>query len=225
MMIDMPIPALVAAAAIGTAVGITLDRLWMRLKSHINGADSEPPIAPPVSFGEPEVVSTNENTDRDRLYLRSLEPMFREYGVNIQERNAFGLLCNQIQRKIRIDLLDSLAKQTSPRALLDVFQTESVRLPRISFQSANSGPYVLDSYLMDASKNLGLPLTGRESLERKVQQLLNTYYAKGIEAVLVDFGKSIEELKEMERQGDPALEKRFKTLKENLEFNLSLLRR
>ena len=224
MMIDMPVPIILAALG-GLVVGVTLDQLWMRYKSYKNGTEPEPPFAPPVSFGDPEVAPTEKKVDRDRFYLRSIESMFREYGVNIQERNAFGLLCNRIQRKIRVDLLDSLAKQTSPRALLDVFQTESVRLPRISFQSANSGPYVLDSYLMDASKNLGLPLTGRENLERKVQQLLNTYYAKGIEAVLVDFGKSIEELKEMERQGDPALEKRFKTLKENLEFNLSLLRR
>ena len=221
----MPVPVLIAAVLGGMVAGATLDRLWMRYKSYKNGAEPGPSFTPPVSFGEPEVAPTDDKVDRDRFYLRSIEPLFREYGVNMQERNAFGLLCNQMQRKIRIDLLDSLAKQTSPRALLDVFQTESVRLPRISFQSANSGPYVLDSYLVDAFKNLGLPLTGRESLERKVQQLLNTYYAKGIEAVLVDFGKSIEELKEMERQGDPALEKRFKTLKENLEFNLSLLRR
>lgn len=207
---------------LGTGTGVALKYLWDKYKDFETTQSQEliTQITTPIIIEENIELPDNET---DRFYIQSISSLFGSYDVNINELNAFGTLCNKIQRKIRVDLLELLVNQTSAQSLLHTYQTESIRPFQVSFSFANSGAYISGSYLTDTIKNLGLFASSNESLEGKVELILKAYYAKGIEAILNNFGKEFEKLELLNDVNDSTLEKYYNTLKEDINFHLKLL--
>jgi len=208
---------------LGTGTGFALKYLWDKYKSfdyHENDKPKSTPIHT-VDFGDDTEVQKNT----DKFYLQSISPLFAKYNVNLNEMDALGNLCNKIQRSIRIDLLELLTNQVSIQALLHTYQTESIKPLQVSFHFADSGAYVSENYLTDTIKNLGLSINANSSTEQKVELILNAYYAKGIEAIFSNFGKEFEKLELLNTTNDPALEKFYSALKDDLAFHLKLLKK
>lgn len=205
---------------IGTTTGVALKYLWDKYKC-IDDSQENQTSRTPINFFE----NVESSIDIEKFYLRSISALFEKYKVDINEIGAFGKLCNKIRHNIRIDLLELFSNQTTIQDLLLVYQNESIKPFKISFNIAESGVCVSNNYLTDEIKILGLSVDKNFSSTQKVELILQAYYAKGIEAILNNYGKKFEKLELLFTTNDSSLDKYYNILKEDLAFDLKLLKK
>ena len=134
-------------------------------------------------------------------------------------------MCSKIRYNVQLDLLELLSKQASIESLLHTYQTESVKPFQIVFNHADSGSCIKGNQINDTIKNLGFTANSVLNIEQKVELILKAYYAKGIEIILNNFGWKFEKLELLYTTNDPSLEKYYNTLKEDLAFDMKLLKK
>lgn len=208
---------------IGTSTGIALKYLWDHYKNYNDSQKSETIAS--------SIKSTDNNCDIEYkketgvFYLQSIVSIFNKYKVNINDTDAIGILCSKIRYNVQLDLLELLAQQASIKSLLHTYQSESVKPFQIAFDHFDSGVYIKENQINDKMRNLGFTSNSDLNIEQKVELILKTYYAKGIEIILKNFGWKFEKLEQLFTINDTSLEKYYNTLKDDLIFDLKLLKK
>ncbi|MCI5209583.1 MAG: hypothetical protein D3910_12515 [Candidatus Electrothrix sp. ATG2] len=210
----------------GAGIGISLKKIYDKYIGHENNKKAS--CIKKISDRNSDTFNFNNENDlavqasSEMFYLSSIKALLEEYNININELGAFDILCNKIERRVQISLLKSLSAQKTVDALLNTYQTESIKPFDIEIEYGSSGTYILDSHLTDIIKKIDLA-ERRDSCIEKAKLILTAYYAKGIEEVISNFGKEFEELEQLRKSEDTSIQDYYIDLKEDLGFHLKIL--
>lgn len=208
---------------LGTGTGITLKIIYdsyKNIKTNKDDISKNNVSKPKDNFTR---VKSNQNIDK--FYLNSISTLFLKYDVNINDLDAFGKLCNKIERQVKITFVESLLKQKTIQGLIESFHKKSIETIDITTTDSNSGPFITENYISDAITNLNLSTENIHGLIPKIKLILTSSYAKGIEMVLKNFGDKIYQIEDSFNKNDKFSEQYFSKLQNDLAFHLKLLKK
>ena len=182
------VPVIIFVA--GVAVGIGAYKLYDILK---NDSDTREAIhvEPTQSRVDKYVAQPREknNADASKLDISSLEPIMRQYGVDITASSCLYILCNKIKSSTYKKLLDDIIEKTKTGEELISF-VNSVHIEIFTFpdEPSSQGSLYIPISVIDQLSTSAAVVPNSTDPRMRVQMLINEAYASAINRLKKNFG-------------------------------------
>lgn len=188
------VPFVIFAA--GVAVGIGAYKLYDVLKSNTETRgvrDTETQQQKTYESGAQPSDSCNATASK--LDISSLEPIMRQYDVDISSINCLYILCNKIKSNTYKKLLDDIIGKTKTGEDLISF-INNVHIETFAFPDTASpkGRFFIPITVIDQLLTASAITTDSTDSKAKVEMLINAAYASAINRLKANFGLEFSKL-------------------------------
>ena len=180
----------------GAVVGIAVCKLYDILKKDSDTRDAAIHIEPTHSRTDKHVAPLpveKNSADASKLDISSLEPIMKQYGVDITVANCLYILCNKIKSSTYKKLLDDIIGKTETGEELIAF-VNSVHIETFSFPDSPTGRFFVPVSTINQLLSASAISSDKSNPKANVEMLINAAYAAAINRLKSNFGVEFSKL-------------------------------